>query len=202
MWSHLQGTRWVGREKRLASGGREARTLVRSLVRKWRWQWKKVSFYVGFTRQPPRNSEWCRFLAQAWRPTSDVMRFWGHRGNRPVLVKKPQQSAGYGRVRHGKRKRREWCEGDHLWGSEMVELFGFRHVEVYSSSFLGNALIVEALLQQQFQRLRLVYGRLWRRYTDNPCHIDTRRAGICRVFATWSTKVGTALRAKELKVMK
>ena len=120
-----------------------------------------------------------------------------------MLVKGPIPSLGYYKVPQGARARREWLEGNDLWGSELELLFGFKHVEVYSSAFLGNALVVEALLQKRFQSLPLGYWRLWRKYIDTPArHVNPSKVGFFRVFITWSTTVGQMSKANHLKVKK
>ena len=165
-----------------------------------------MSMYVGLTSQESLKPECFRFLAQGNTPTAPAMKLMGHKGKRPVLVKGPvlppdsQGSQWVGQKQN--QKRREWHAGDHLWGSELEDQFGFCYEEVYFSSYLGNALILEAMLQQQFNGLALGYRRLWRRSTDSPCHCNPDKVGVHRVFLTWSTKVHQAVVAGPMIIKK
>ena len=65
------------------------------------------------------------------------------------------------------KKGRAWVPGSGLTNCELQGL-GFQYETLYTTSFIGNALVVEAMLQERFQHLQLGSSRLWRRAIPQP----------------------------------
>ena len=71
------------------------------------------------------------------------------------------------------KKGRAWVPGSGLTNCEPFG-FGFRfglafqYETPYTTSLIGNALVVEAMLQERFQHLQLGSSRLWRRAIPQP----------------------------------
>ena len=145
---------------------------------------KNAAIYLG-TTSGPLEKEALRFLIQKWylpKPGST----W--QGNRAVLKKgetEPPQGTG--------RWKREWCEGDNFFASELKDHFGFQLKKIWGWSYLGNVLVIESMLQQHFQSQPLGSQRLWRRHVDFPTHRPLDKVGNHMVYIMWSTQVPAAI---------
>ena len=146
------------------------------------------TYYIGMCSRPVAQEAWK--WANRKKPKSRLLSSVLMKGDTPPAI--PWKK---GRAR---------VPGAGLSDGELQGL-GFEYQTLYTTSLIGNALVVEAMLHERYQHLPLGSAHLWRRAIPSPRGLEIlgRHAadlGAHVVYFTYSTVVGCELAAGHLVV--